>query len=58
MILSEIVNFLAFSFFRFSRREIYLYLSQPVVKGSCTLFVNQVDLSHVQDLGNCWLAYV
>ena len=56
-ILSEIVDFLAFSFFSFSRTEIYLYLSQPVVIGSSILFVDQVVLTHVQDvLGDCWLA--
>ena len=56
--LSESVDFLAFSFFNFSRKEVYLYLSQPVVIGSSTLFVDQVDLSHLQDLGDCWLAYI
>ena len=25
---------------------------------SRTFFVDQVDLSHLQDLGDCWLAYI
>ena len=56
--MSEIVDFLSFSFFNFSRTEICLYLSQPVVIGRSTLFVDQVDLNHLQDLGDCWLAYI
>ena len=55
--MSEIVEILAFSFlifFSFSHTEIYvyIYLSQ-LSKGVLLYLLDQVDLSHVQDLGDC-----